>query len=348
MNSSILNLFRDALRVCAGRPALAAFVARAILLQRKAEMKRLEWEKKGVHVPPFIIASITQQCNLRCKGCYAMVHSTEDSEDMGIKRWGEIIKEARQLGISIALLAGGEPFTRKDFIEITKENPEMIFPVFTNGLLIDDEIIKQLKNQRNIVPVISLEGFRNETDDRRGTGVYDRITEAMKKLDESGIFFGTSLTVTSENFNTLTDETFVRAQMEKGCKLFFYVEYTPVESGTDQLMISMEQRQELEIILKDFKRKFNGIFIAFPGDEKNYGGCLSSGRGFVHINPKGNLEPCPFAPYSDVNLKQMSMQEALRSKFLKTLRESPEHLRETYGGCALFVNREWVKSKLDI
>jgi MoaA/NifB/PqqE/SkfB family radical SAM enzyme len=74
---------------------------------------------------------------------------------------------------------------------------------------------------------------------------------------------------------------------------------------------------------------------------------LSSGRGFVHINPKGNLEPCPFAPFSDTNIKQMPLKDALKSSFLKTLRESPEHLRETEGGCALFTNREWVKSTLE-
>ena len=347
MNSSMRSLFMDALKVSVNQPNLAYFILKTILWQRRAAVKRMQWERKGTHVPPFMIASITQSCNLNCKGCYAMVHSTAGSEDMDIKRWSELMSEAQELGISIALLAGGEPFSRRDFMEITKENKEIIFPVFTNGLLIDDSIINQLKIQRNVVPVISLEGFQQETDDRRGKGVYERTRSVMNKLNSSSIFFGTSLTVTCENFDTLTSEEFVRSQMEKGCRLFFYVEYTPVESGTEQLVITSEQRKELDNILNTFRRKFKGIFIAFPGDEKNYGGCLSSGRGFVHINPKGNLEPCPFAPFSDVNVKEMPLKEALKSNFLKTLRESPEHLRETEGGCALFANREWVKSMLE-
>ncbi len=346
MNNSIHKLFLNALRVSAKRPRLSYFIIRTILWQRNAARRRLRWEKKGAHVPPFIIASITQKCNLRCKGCYAMVHSAESSEDMDMERWCELMKEAQELGISIALLAGGEPFSRKDFMEITKKNKQIIFPVFTNGLLIDDNIINKLKTQRNVIPVLSLEGFQNETDDRRGTGVYEKTRSVMTKLNNSGIFFGTSLTVTSENFATLTSEEFIRAQMENGCRLFFYVEYTPVENGTEQLVITSEQRKELDNILNALRSKYKSIFIAFPGDEKNYGGCLSSGRGFVHINPKGNLEPCPFAPFSDVNVKEVPLKEALKSSFLKTLRESPEHLRETEGGCALFVNREWVKSKL--
>jgi len=336
MNNSIRSLFMDALRVSINRPALAYFIMRTIFWQRRAAERRLRWEGKGTHVPPFMIASITKKCNLSCKGCYAMVHSTTSAEDMDIERWGEVMREARELGISIVLLAGGEPLSRKDFLEITRKNKEIIFPVFTNGLLIDADILKQLKTQRNVVPVISLEGFLQETDDRRGSGVYSKTMEVMDKLNGNGIFFGTSLTVTRENFGTLTGEEFVRAQMERGCRLFFYVEYTPVESGTEELVITSEQRKELENTLNAFRKRYKGIFIAFPGDEKNYGGCLSSGRGFFHINPQGGLEPCPFAPFSNENVKQVPLREALKSSFLK-------HLRETEGGCALFKNREWVK-----
>lgn len=348
MNESIRSIFLDALKISANQPALEAFIISTILWQRKAARLRMKWEEKGTHVPPFMIASITQKCNLRCKGCYAMAHSTSCSEEMDLKRWGEVIKEARELGISIILLAGGEPFARKEFLKVTKENKEVIFPMFTNGLLIDDSMIKQLQTQKNIVPVISLEGLQKETDDRRGSGVYEKVGEVMDKLNSSGIFFGTSLTVTRENFDVLAHEEFVRNHMEKGCRLFFYVEYTPVESGTEQLVIDSDQRKELDNILNSFRRRFKGIFIAFPGDEKYYGGCLSSGRGFVHINSAGNLEPCPFAPFSDTNVRDMPLKEALKSNFLKALRESPEHLRETEGGCALFVNRDWVKAKLEI
>lgn len=347
MNNSIRRLFVDALKVSTGKPSLAAFILATIIRQRRAAALRQEWEARGTHVPPFIIASITQRCNLNCKGCYAKIHSEAGPEDMDIERWRAVIKEARELGISIALLAGGEPFARREFLEIARENKEIIFPVFTNGLLIDDSIIEFLKAHRNLVPVISLEGYRAETDERRGSGVYERTAAVMDKLKSSGIFFGTSLTVTRDNFGTLTSEGFVREHMDKGCRLFFYVEYTPVESGTEALVITEQQRRELDKVLSSFRRKFRSLFIAFPGDEKNFGGCLSSGRGFVHINPRGELEPCPFAPFSDTDVKQSSLKEALQSGFLKALRESPGQLRETEGGCALFTNREWVKSVLD-
>ena len=89
-----------------------------------------------------------------------------------------------------------------------------------------------------------------------------------------------------------------------------------------------------------------GLFVAFPGDEEMYGGCLAAGRGFVHISPEGRLEPCPFSPFSDISLKDVSLREALRSPLLRTIRESDAHLRETRGGCALWEQRDWVGSLL--
>jgi hypothetical protein len=43
------------------------------------------------------------------------------------------------------------------------------------------------------------------------------------------------------------------------------------------------------------------------------GGCLASGRGFVHINASGDLGPCPFAFYFDTSLKSVGLRQGLRS-----------------------------------
>ena len=55
------------------------------------------------------------------------------------------------------------------------------------------------------------------------------------------------------------------------------------------------------------------IFLSFPGDEKALGGCLASGRGFFHIGSDGSAEPCPLSPFSDSNVAEMGVREALKS-----------------------------------
>jgi MoaA/NifB/PqqE/SkfB family radical SAM enzyme len=168
----------------------------------------------------------------------------------------------------------------------------------------------------------------------------------MELLDRRRIFYGVSLTVTRGNFHTVTSPSFVRQLARRGCDLFFYVEYIPVKEGTEALVVSEAQRSELEGTMRALRRRFNRIFISFPGDERNYGGCLAAGRGFLHVSPEGSLEPCPFAPYSDTDLRFTTLKRGLESVFLNRIRRSEEHLNETEGGCALWNKRDWVQSLL--
>ncbi|UCE21097.1 MAG: radical SAM protein, partial [Candidatus Aminicenantes bacterium] len=202
------------------------------------------------------------------------------------------------------------------------------------------------KGQNNFVPVISLEGYEENTDERRGKGVYERLQGIIKKIKGRGIFWSVSLTVTRSNFDSIMDYDFVTKLHNLGCKLFFFVEYTPIREGTEDWILTEEQRENLLTIRDSFRSKYKALFIAIPGDEEEIGGCLSAGRGFVHISAEGNVEPCPFAPYSDVNLKDSTLKKALQSEFLRTIRQNHDQLHETEGGCALWIKREWVRSLL--
>lgn len=110
--------------------------------------------------------------------------------------------------------------------------------------------------------------------------------------------------------------------------------------------ITVEQEEKIGSIVNSLKGRFHALFVAFPGGEAEMVGCHASGRGFIHISANGDLEPCPFAPYSDTNLKDMKLKDALGSELLKQIRDNHEKLEETRGGCALWENRDWVASLL--
>lgn len=314
--------------------------------QVEAASKREILDEEGVHVPAFMIISVTRKCNLDCKGCYAKELHFKGEFEMDDELLRSVLTQAYDLGISIVLTAGGEPLLRPGLMDILKENPKLIFPLFTNGLLLTEEKVEEIKEARNIVPVLSMEGFEEDTDLRRGSGVFKRLQKVLPVLSRLDIFWGISITVTSENFDIVTSQEFVNELLESGCRLFFYVEYIPVEEGTEHCAPTIEQRNELVGLMEEFWEKHPGVFITFPGDEEAFGGCLSSGRGFVHVNPSGDLEPCPFAPYSDTNLRDTPLKEALRSKLLQEIRENHDKLEETRGGCALWENRDWVRGLL--
>ncbi len=88
------------------------------------------------------------------------------------------------------------------------------------------------------------------------------------------------------------------------------------------------------------------VFLAFPGDEESAGGCLAAGRGFFHINSHGGAEPCPFSPYYDINVKDTSLREALRSPLFMSLRDHSILTGEHSGGCVLFEKRADVEAIL--
>lgn len=346
MNSSLKSLFRDAVRVAGFRPRQLFFLLKVLRHQYRAIGRRMSLEKQGTHVPPFLIVSVTSQCNLKCQGCYDKMRKHDPSKQLSSERLDALLTEAEELGISVVLLAGGEPLLRQDLFTVTKKHSRIVFPVFTNGMYLQGNMLETFVRQPQLIPVISIEGNAERTDRRRGSGVYAQFLKTTDTLQRRGMFFGISITLTSANFDECTDMQFLASIVATGCKLIFFIEYIPVQEKSENLVLTKEQKNKLPEIMKTLRATFSALFIDFPGDEEKFGGCLAAGRGFVHISAEGSVEPCPFSPYSDAAVTSGSLKEALRSKFLQTIRDNHHRLTETQSGCALWENQDWVKSIL--
>ncbi len=349
MRVNIRVLIRQAIQASRKDPRELFFLLRYAKASRRAYRKREALEKQGKHVPPFLIASITQDCNLRCKGCYSLENSACRSagSQMTGERWKEIFAQAADIGVCFILLAGGEPMMRMDVLRQAARTPDILFPVFTNGTLIGDEAMELFSKNRCLVPVLSLEGDETMTDERRGAGTFAALTGVMERLRAAHVFFCASVTVTRENLQYVTGKAFIDGLTVHGVKLVFYVEYVPVDEKTRCLALGDAEREALDGALDGLRLAYkNVIFISFPGDEKLTGGCLAAGRGFFHISPTGDAEPCPFSPYSDLNLKDHSLLEALDSPLFKELNKEEYLLQEHEGGCLLFEKREEVQGFL--
>lgn len=350
LSDSIDLIFQEAIRASISSAKERKFLIQTAGVQKKAAEKRSRSEREGNPVPPFLIASIATKCNLHCAGCYARAnHACGDraaKEELSAARWGEIFSEAKDLGISFILLAGGEPLERPDVLGEAARTHGMIFPVFTNGTLLSGDMLDRFDLNRNLIPVVSIEGGRRQTDGRRGSGIYDLVSRATEEMGRRGIFYGASVTVTKENLAAVSSEDFIGGLSRNGCRLVFFVEYVPVDGnaeaapGEAERQILAERQKELRL------RHPNLIFLSFPGDEKQLGGCLASGRGFFHINAFGGAEPCPFSPYSDVSLRTGSLRQALGSGLFRRIRESGVEAQGHSGGCVLFEKRAEVEKLL--
>ncbi|MBQ9886828.1 MAG: radical SAM protein [Lachnospiraceae bacterium] len=351
MSAGVENVIKGIIKTSFFCPEQTAFMAKFALAAKKAQAKRREYNDSGTHIPPFLIASITSVCNLHCAGCYARSLSTctDDApvSQLSASDWSANFKEASALGISFILLAGGEPLVRKDVIEQAALFPDILFPIFTNGTLLTDEYMKLIDRHRNLIPILSIEGGPEKTNLRRGSGIYEFVSNAMSNMKKKHIAFGASITVTSENLKEVMSDDFINGLMKQGCRAVIYVEYVPVSEETMQLAPDDSDRDYFNGRLLEIRKKYDDtLFIAFPGDEKNSDGCLAAGRGFFHINSTGGAEPCPFSPYSDINIKNTSLLDAINSKLFTALRDGDILKEDHKGGCVLFERRQLVEKLL--
>ncbi|MBQ6400814.1 MAG: radical SAM protein [Firmicutes bacterium] len=348
MTKVVERVMADALKATWSNPKEQAFLLKFAASSRAGSRARAKAAQAGEHVPPLLIASITSSCNLHCAGCYARgIESTSDGnpyEQLTSGEWGAVFDEAEELGIRFVMLVGGEPLLRKDVVRAAARRPKILFPIFTNGTYIDDEYFDLFDRHRNLVPVISMEGGQKATDDRRGEGIYDLLLSNMEKFRDRHMVFGASITVTTENVREVSSDEFLGELADLGCRLVVYIEYVPTREEEEHLAPADPEREYLAgEIARLRQERPQMVYVSFPGDEKASGGCIAAGRGLFHINSHGGAEACPFSPYSDINVRDTSVKEALGSGLFQAIRDGNLLTDDHSGGCVLYEKRSQVE-----
>jgi MoaA/NifB/PqqE/SkfB family radical SAM enzyme len=289
--------------------------------------------ERGFYPPDAMLISPTMRCNLDCYGCYAGIYPQEDLPYGVLDR---VVGECKEMGIHLVLMTGGEPFLRKDLFDLFEKHEDTIFQIYTNATLIDEKMIERFVALGNVVPAISLEGLREETDGRRGEGVFDRIVEVMDGLREAGIFFAVSTTQTSRNTDVLTSDAFVDFLVEKGCILLWNFHYVPIGREPDlSLMATPEQRSRMRERLAYFRTTKSMLFVDFWNDGCLTQGCIAAGRKYFHVNARGDLEPCVFCHFASDNIKEKSLAEALNSPLFREMRSHQPFSENYFRSCPL-------------
>ncbi len=336
------NLVKDTRFLFRRKSYVPQFMKFGRQLNRQGKIRKRLLKTENLTVPPIMILSITNDCNLSCAGCYACAQDRAKKDELTIGEIERVIREASDIGVAIVMVAGGEPLMKKGILDVLGKFENLMFVVFTNGLLIRDENLARIKAMKNVVCAVSLEGGKETTDARRGKGVYDGVAGSMQRMDESDVLFGVSITLTRQNYAEVMDEAFLLGLQDLGAGLTFLIEYVPCQ-GDEDLCLTEAQKADLDEKTERLNNAMNMLLIPLPGEEDRYSGCLAAGRGFLHISSTGSLEACPFAPYSDANVKEMPLKGALKSRLLTEIRDNHHLLKEGKGGCTLTANKAWVE-----
>ena len=301
-------------------------------------------EKYGCNIPWAILMDPTSACNLHCTGCWAAEYGNR--LNLTYEELDDIINQANELGTYMFLYTGGEPLVRKkDLIRLCEAHPDCVFSSFTNGTLIDEAFADEMLRVKNFYPAISIEGFEEATDFRRGKGTYQATMRAMQILKEKKLPFGVSGCYTSKNIDSISSEEFFNHLVECGAKFAWFFHYMPV--GNDaavELLPTPEQREKMYNRIREYRSTKPIFTIDFQNDAKFVNGCIAGGRNYLHINANGDIEPCAFIHYSDSNIREKTLLEAYRSPLFMAYHDGQPFNENMFQPCPMLENPECLRS----
>ena len=301
-------------------------------------------KKYGCNIPWAILMDPTSACNLHCTGCWAAEYGNK--LNLTYEELDDIINQATALGTHMFLYTGGEPMVRKaDLIRLCEAHPDCVFSAFTNGTLIDETFADEMLRVKNFYPAISIEGFEEATDFRRGKGSYQATMRAMKILKEKKLPFGVSGCYTSKNIDSISSEEFFDHLVECGAKFAWFFHYMPV--GNDaavELLPSPDQREKMYNRICEYRNTKPIFTIDFQNDAKFVNGCIAGGRNYLHINANGDIEPCAFIHYSDSNIREKTLLEAYQSPLFMAYHDGQPFNENMFQPCPMLENPEGLRA----
>lgn len=337
----VSNLFSGLAPNCLEKLAENLVINAAWLGNQRVRKNRDAYD---LNIPWAILMDPTTACNLHCTGCWAAGYGRTDN--LGYELMDRIIREGVELGIYMYIFSGGEPLVKKDeLIRLAEAHQDCYFLSFTNGTLIDERFAAELRRVGNFALAISMEGSEEETDLRRGKGSYDRMVAAMALLKREGVPFGFSSCYHSGNWRTVGSDAYIDWMIGQGALFGWYFTYIPVGAGAEiDLMARPEQREYLYHRVREM-RKTKPIFLMdFWNDGEYVYGCIAGGRNYFHINARGDVEPCAFIHYSDTNIRNVSLLDALRSPLFQSYRKRQPFNKNQLRPCPLLDNPEALRA----
>ena len=296
-------------------------------------------EKYNCNIPMAILMDPTSACNLRCVGCWAAEYGHKMNMDYDIM--DSIIKQGKKLGVYFYLYSGGEPLVRKqDIIKLCEAHDDCVFLAFTNGTLIDEKFADDMLRIKNLIPAISIEGFEEETDARRGKGTYQAVVEAMELLKAKKLPFGLSCCYTRQNTEIIGSEEYFDDMIEKGAKFAWFFTYMPIgKDAVPELMATAEQREFMFHQIRNFRDSKPIFTVDFWNDGDFSNGCVAGGKRYLHINANGDIEPCAFIHYADCNIYENTILETLQSPLFMQYHKNQPFNDNHFRPCPLLDNK---------
>src|SRR3972149_1602788 len=277
--------------------------------------KHLHFKKESERLPLEGGIEVTDHCNLNCAHCYIKDNSKKN--ELSFDECCRIIDEITDAGGFWLTFTGGEPFTRKDFLDIYThaKRKGLIIVLFTNGTLITPEIVDELKECKPFYIDISLYGMSRETY-KNVTGSadnYDRCMDAISLFRDRKIQFRLKSVLIKENKH----EIFEMKRFAKtiGVDFRFNLSINPKIDGGKmpcQTRLTPEEGVSMEMADEEVKKEWEKAFAEEETMEQDSDPALlfscDAGKNSLNIDSCGNLQICNMIRYINYDLRKGSFK----------------------------------------
>ena len=289
---------------------------------------------RGELFPPFLFLALTDACNLRCRGCW--IETRGPTHQLSMEDVDAMIAAGKRQRAYFYTLLGGEPMLHPQLWQIIRRHPECYFQIITNGMFFSDRNVERIRAAGNVTPLVSVDGFEDNNDRRRGEGVFRATIDGVRRLQRRKILYGVATTVTGKNLDEVLSDRYVRYFIDRGAMYLWYYVFRPVGAEpSPELCVGREQMIELRRRLLGLRRRHPIIIIDTYWDAEGKAVCPAAlGMGF-HIGPRGSIEPCPplsFACQTIHDNGRDLFRTIDRSEFLRRFQE---FCQERTRGCVI-------------
>ena len=248
-----------------------------------------------------VIWEITHNCNYGCSYCIFSCDKKRVDGELTTQECFHVIDELVNNGFKHLKITGGEPFIRKDIVEILEyASKNLIVDVSTNASLITDEIILKL-NKINLKMIhVSLDGNKEEHESVRGELTYNRTIRGLNALKKSNNKVRIGSVIHANNENDL--ENLIKDSISLNANEIIFSIMEPVD-GQSKLLVKTISNDELIKNIDKLKTKYqDNIIVNYNfGKQPIFVKKCPAGDKFLYINNMGFVSPCPWVYENNKN-----------------------------------------------
>lgn len=263
-------------------------------LERRPELNRFmnELRHNGLYYAFHI--DLTHRCNEKCVHCYHPFDTYDYSKELSLNEVKELIDIVYELGVFVVTLSGGECLLRPDFFEILDyiSSKGMVTNIFTNGMLLTEDVVQKIRRYRVKLVSISLYGDTAEIHDRITTipGSFERTIQGIERLKKHNIPFELKCVVLAENVGHIKNIRSLAMKLNHGqdCKVDFAL-CGKLDGSNDPFSHRANAEELKKVLFSDPERYFNASDMRKKDPTESPCG---AGKYGLMCSADGSIYPC--------------------------------------------------------